>query len=213
MFIKMVKSAVLSLSLAGAMATTSVAEVTTPTTSSDQVPGWSIFGPVHGGGWGVTPNYGLAAQRQGWSIFGPVHGSGWSIFGPVHGGGWGVTSPYGSAQPMPGWSIFGPVHGGGWGVTSPYGSAQPMPGWSIFGPVHGGGWSIFGPVHGGGWGMGQPSPMMGGYPMQQPALVAIHCTFGESNMLLAKSVDDCEAAGGAVHEDVRAAHDAANGNE
>ncbi|MEE9389443.1 MAG: hypothetical protein V3U96_12630 [Paracoccaceae bacterium] len=113
------------------------------------------------------------------SIFGPVNGSGWSIFGPVHGSGWGVS---------------GSVQGGG------FGAAQGQ-GWSIFGPVTGSGWSIFGPVNGSGWGM---HPHMMQQP-QQPALVAIHCTFGEDTLMLAKSVDDCESAGGAVHADVKAA--------
>ncbi|HGG06018.1 MAG TPA: hypothetical protein ENK28_11210 [Aliiroseovarius sp.] len=153
---------------------------------------WSIFGDVNGSGWGVAPAG--SHGGDGWSIFGPVNGSGWSIFGNVNGSGWGV------------------------GPAGPQGGN----GWSIFGPVNGSGWSIFGPVNGSGWGVNQgPATAPRGIPVmivplggmlaaqpmpaqrQQPAFVAIHCTFGESTLLLAKSVEDCEDAGGNVSDAVR----------
>ncbi len=170
--------------------------------------GWSIFGPVNGSGWGVAPAG--ASGGDGWSIFGPVNGSGFGVGNPGNPGG-------------NGWSIYGNVNGSGWGV----GPAGPQGGngWSIFGPVNGSGWSIFGPVNGSGWGMGQgPSSAPRGIPVmimplggmqatqamptqpQQPGFVAIHCTFGESTLLLAKSVEDCESAGGAVSDAVRDAN-------
>ncbi len=167
--------------------------------------GWSIFGPVHGSGWDI--NHDGVNDIGGWSIFGPVHGSGWDI---NHDG----------VNDIGGWSIFGPVSGSGW---------------SIFGPVHGSGWSIFGPVNGSGWNIDclfncsgnfdLPTAVRSGVPVlvakppvavmparpAGPALVAVHCTFSEDVMLLAKSVDDCEAAGGEVDEALKAASDAASG--
>lgn len=143
---------------------------------------------------------------EGWSIFGPVNGSGWSIFGPVHGSGWGVNNANQAGLPGgEGWSIFGPVHGGGWTIMNPMhgASINPYPSWSIFGPVYGGGWNM-------GHGVPVMMPPMPPRP-QQPALVAIHCSFAGDLMLLAKSVDNCEAAGGEVHEAVKAAASAGEG--
>ena len=178
-----------------------------------------------------------ANDQEGWSIFGPVNGSGWSIFGPVSGSGWGVdpTQPGAGGDgwsifgPVSGsgWSIFGPVHGSGWGVNP----AQPGPGngWSIFGPVNGSGWSIFGSVPNG-FGVNSgpsgipningipvvialpPSAAGLGTPAQQPRFVAIHCTFGQDVMLMAKSVEDCETAGGTVDPALKDAAASSGGN-
>jgi len=40
---------------------------------------------------------------------------------------------------------------------------------------------------------------------EQPALVGIHCEFAGDIMMLAKTVSDCESAGGEVHPDLKAA--------
>lgn len=133
----------------------------------------------------------LSAGAANADIFNPGSGGeGWSIFGPVNGSGW---------------SIFGPVHGGGWTIMNPMhgASINPYPSWSIFGPVYGGGWNM-------GHGVPVMMPPMPPRP-QQPALVAIHCSFAGDLMLLAKSVDNCEAAGGEVHEAVKAAASAGEG--
>ena len=132
----------------------------------------------------------LAAGTASASIFGPVNGSGWSIFGPVHGSGWGVNSA--GLNGGEGWSIFGPVSGSGWTIECLFNCS--------------GNFDLPAAVK-----SGVPvlvaKPHMPAMPSQLagPALVAIHCTFSEDVMLLAKSVDDCEAAGGEVHEKVKAA--------
>ena len=169
--------------------------------------GWSIFGPVHGSGWDI--NHDGVNDIGGWSIFGPVHGSGWSIFGPVHGSGWDIN--HDGVNDIGGWSIFGPVNGSGW---------------SIFGPVNGSGWNIDCLFNCSG-NFDLPTAVRSGVPVlvakppvavmparpAGPALVAVHCTFSEDVMLLAKSVDDCEAAGGEVDEALKAASNAASGTD
>lgn len=131
---KLLKTAAIGLGVAVALAGTSAnARILNPFYGpGNSFPGWSIFGPVHGGGWslpGAIPGGPGAAPvgAPGWSIFGPVHGGGWSIFGPVNGSGWNI-----------GPSVQGGVLPAGWSLI-------PMPWWPHQGFNVGPGGSPYGP--------------------------------------------------------------------
>ncbi len=208
---KLLLSAVMALGFAG----TAQASIFGPVNGS----GWSIFGPVHGSGWDI--NHDGKDDIGNWSIFGPVNGSGWDINhdGKDDIGNWSIFGPVNGS----GWSIFGPVHGSGWDIN--HDGKDDIGNWSIFGPVNGSGWSVWGPVvNGVGWNVvrsGAPMvvmppsapttpvfvpvvmmPQMGPQTVPAGGLPAgvVQCSFSDDVTLLAKSVSDCEAAGGEVQQ-------------
>ncbi len=211
---KLLLSAVMALGFAG----TAQASIFGPVNGS----GWSIFGPVHGSGWDI--NHDGKDDIGNWSIFGPVSGSGWSIFGPVNGSGWDIN--HDGKDDIGNWSIFGPVNGSGWDIN--HDGMPDIAGWSIFGPVNGSGWNIaclyncsgnFGlqaPIRGGAPMVGG-APYMPGTPVFVPVVImpqmmpqtgpvgglpagVVQCSFSDEVTLLAKSVSDCETAGGEVQQ-------------
>ena len=146
----------------------------------------SIFGPVYGTGWDI--NHDGKKDIGDWSIFGPVSGTGWSIFGPVSG---------------TGWSIFGPVSGTGWNIdclfncSGNFGLAAARAGAPVL---------VARPAAPSAP-MVMPMVMMPQMQMRPagglPAGV-VQCSFSDDVTLLAKSVSDCEAAGGEVQQSAAA---------
>ena len=142
------------------------------------------------------------------SIFGPVSGSGWSIFGPVNGSGWDIN--HDGKKDIGDWSIFGPVNGSGWNIDCLFNcsgnfglSAAARNGMPVLvaRPSHPMMVPVMVPV------MVAPTggPAMAGTTQKRP----VECTFSENVALLARSVDDCEAAGGDVAAAANAAADPA----
>jgi len=152
-------------------------------------------------------------SAAGFSIFGNNSGSGFSIFGDNHGSGFGI---YPSDVEKGGFSIFGNNRGSGFSIFSDnHGS-----GFSIFGNNNGSGFGVSGLVCLGidalgnciGWGVQRQAVPAAPTNPGANAVVAIHCSFsGDAGdiLMLAETVVDCESAGGQVHPDIKAAHDAA----